>query len=171
MKPLQVKAAISSDTLELLAERFETLRATKSMYVDTQVVGSLCVYGDPVFDAFMLLMQPRIEACLACSLYPTYSFGRFYPRQSVLNKHTDRPACEFSVSIPVWSEHGKVDPIYFESYESQDLSFGDLVIFRGCEIPHWRDPTTGEFFAVFLHYVNASGPSASWKFDKRQHLG
>lgn len=172
MEPLQVRAAISNGVLELLAARLEMLHTNiNSLRKDTQVEGSLVVSGDPVFDTLMLSMLPRIEALVKCSLYPTYSFGRLYQRQSVLNKHTDRAACEFSVSIPIWSEHGKIDPLYFEGHGSKYLNFGDFVVYRGCEIAHWREPATGEFFAVFLHYVDATGPSASWKYDKRQYIG
>lgn len=170
MKPLHLTAAISSDVLELLVARLEMLRTTKSLHEDGQVVGSLVVYGDPVFDTLMLSMLPRIEALVERGLYPTYSFGRFYPQQSVLHKHTDRAACEFSVTVPVWSERDQIEPIYFEAHGSLGLSRGDLVVFRGCEIPHWREPATGDFFAVFLHYVDALGPNASWRFDKRQYL-
>ena len=43
-----------------------------------------------------------------------------------------------------------------------DLAEGDGIIYRGCEIEHWRNPCDGpdNYYSgqVFLHYVDANGP-------------
>jgi predicted 2-oxoglutarate/Fe(II)-dependent dioxygenase YbiX len=39
------------------------------------------------------------------------------------------------------------------------------------DIWHWRKEYKGKWLAqVFLHYVDAEGPNAEWKYDKRQKL-
>ena len=50
---------------------------------------------------------------------------------------------------------------------------GDMVIYKGCELEHWREPFEGNNHAqVFLHYNNIDGPFGTQnKFDKRPLLG
>ena len=53
------------------------------------------------------------------------------------------------------------------------MEIGDAVMYRGCDIYHWREPyKEGKWQAqVFLHYVDQNGPYAEWKYDKRESLG
>ena len=49
---------------------------------------------------------------------------------------------------------------------------GDCIIYRGCELEHWRDPfEVGEGsyqVQVFLHYIDKNGPYyPEYAFDKR----
>ena len=38
------------------------------------------------------------------------------------------------------------------------LAPGDMLIYRGADVPHWREPFTGEYrVQTFLHYVDAHG--------------
>ena len=48
-----------------------------------------------------------------------------------------------------------------------------MLLYRGCDIPHWRPVYKGEWQAqVFVHYVDADGPYAEeCKFDGRPMLG
>jgi hypothetical protein len=50
-----------------------------------------------------------------------------------------------------------------------DVAPGDAVVFRGDELFHWREPyTEGDWqIQLFLHYVDANGPNAEWKHDKK----
>jgi hypothetical protein len=56
-----------------------------------------------------------------------------------------------------------------------DLLPGDLAIYRGCDVPHWREPFDKGQDAwqvqAFFHYVDEHGPNAEWKWDKRDSLG
>ena len=57
-----------------------------------------------------------------------------------------------------------------------DLEPGDLVIYRGCDLEHWREPFTIEdenawHVQGFFHYVDKNGPFKDYKFDKRESLG
>ena len=53
------------------------------------------------------------------------------------------------------------------------LEPGDMLIYSGCELEHWRDEFEGELCGqVFLHYNDMSNPK--WKdnaYDGRPHLG
>ena len=68
-------------------------------------------------------------------------------------------------------------PIFLKKKKSKKikvvLKAGDLVIYRGCELEHWRDPFQGENCTqVFLHYSPANKKNiASTKYDGRLFLG
>ena len=50
------------------------------------------------------------------------------------------------------------------------LKQGDILIYKGCEIEHWREPFLGEVcIQVFLHY-NEDTANAQI-YDNRIHLG
>ena len=54
-----------------------------------------------------------------------------------------------------------------------DLKPGDMLIYSGCELEHWREPFQGKLCGqVFLHYNHANGPYAKTNlYDKRPMLG
>jgi hypothetical protein len=53
------------------------------------------------------------------------------------------------------------------------LKPGDMLVYSGCELEHWREKFKGkECIQVFLHYNNRKTPGAKDNmFDKRLHLG
>ena len=49
---------------------------------------------------------------------------------------------------------------------------GDAIIYRGCEVDHWREEFKGIMQSqVFFHYCNRNGPFKDAKFDCRPGLG
>ena len=54
-----------------------------------------------------------------------------------------------------------------------NLKPGDMLIYSGCELEHWREPFEGQLCGqVFLHYNHADGPFAKTNlYDKRPMLG
>ena len=54
-----------------------------------------------------------------------------------------------------------------------DLKVGDMLIYSGCELEHWREPFQGNICSqVFLHYNHANGPFAKTNLlDGRPLLG
>ena len=53
------------------------------------------------------------------------------------------------------------------------LNPGDMLIYKGNELEHWREPFEGDHCAqVFLHYNNVETQGAEENlFDGRPHLG
>ena len=101
---------------------------------------------------------------------------RLYKKGAQLRKHTDRPACEIGVTIPLGADAPSSSwPINIEANgtrRSIELEVGDILIYRGCDIPHWRDEFTGQISAhVFLFFVDANGKHTSQAFDGRKGLG
>ena len=54
-----------------------------------------------------------------------------------------------------------------------DLKPGDMLVYCGCELEHWRNKFKHkECIQVFLHYNNRKTPGAKENmFDRRPHLG
>jgi len=53
------------------------------------------------------------------------------------------------------------------------LDVGDMLVYSGCELEHWREPFEGDTCGqVFLHYNHVNGPFAQKNiFDGRPMLG
>lgn len=138
---------------------------------DEQVQGTPSAYGDFMMDGLLCSVQPEIEAACGLALFPTCSYFRVYKNGDTLARHSDRPACEISVTVCLGFEEGNAWPIWIEGPQgtsSFDLRPGDALLYRGTECPHWREAFNGNRQAqLFLHYVDQNGPNAEWKFDKR----
>ena len=134
---------------------------------DTQVPNTPAFGYDYAIENFSEFMLPKIESALGMKLLPTYTYYRVYKEGDILKKHIDRPACEISASICIRKE-GKIWPLYINNTAVM-LEEGDAVLYKGLEVVHWREPyTEGTKQAqVMLHYVDANGPHAEWKNDKR----
>jgi hypothetical protein len=144
----------------------------KNYFSDKEPVKDNCwpIYASPTNEAMMVGLLPAIEHATGKRLFPTYSYGRIYWTGSTMKKHKDRPSCEYSVSLCV-----DADPepwaIWFET-EAVYLNPGDLVIYKGMEVEHWREEYTGsQQIQLFFHYVDADGPHANCRFDYRPMLG
>jgi hypothetical protein len=141
---------------------------------DEQVPGAPCAFGDFMMDHLLMRILPEIERASGLTLQPTYSYLRVYKRGDILGRHTDRPACEISVTLCLGSEGEKSWPIWIEGpggTSATILTVGDALLYRGTECPHWREAFEGERHTqVFLHYVDKNGPHTAWKFDKRKSL-
>ena len=134
-------------------------------------------YCPPCLEALSLTVKPIIEKLVDKELAPSYSYGRIYRPGARLNKHFDRRSSEFSVSICL--EKGNTpwflcaDGPDSDNPLCADLSVGDMLVYSGCELEHWREPLEGNTCAqVFLHYNHVNGPFAEKnRFDKRPMLG
>lgn len=162
---------------------------------DEQCPKSQAIHGAPIFDELLEKLLPYFEVASGKKLLPTYAYARLYAPGDELKFHRDRPACEISATVTLGFE-GDVWPIYMAKQAKADeegavkgekfendieyykdrtevkMDVGDAVLYRGQDIWHWRDKyTQGKWQAqVFLHYVDANGPNAEWKYDKRPRL-
>ena len=132
--------------------------------------GDTMFYGDPATDSLMLNKTKIMEKETGLELLPTYSFWRMYTYLADLKKHKDRPSCEISVTVKI-NSCGEKWPIYMGGVEIE-LENGDGVVYKGCDIEHWREQFQGDWHAqTFLHYVNKNGPHADFYKDKRPLFG
>ena len=138
-------------------------------WTDEQIPNTYSCYGDFVMDTLLVKMLPVMKKETGLDLVPTYSYARLYKKGDELKRHKDRPSCEISTTI-----HLGGDPwaIFVEGTEVL-LNVGDMLVYSGCELEHWRKPFEGDVCGqVFLHYNHVDGPFAEKnKFDGRPMLG
>jgi hypothetical protein len=110
-------------------------------------------------------------------LFETYSYARIYKTGDVLTRHKDRYSCEVSTTMNLGGEEW---PIYLDATGKTGragikiiLKPGDLLMYSGCDIEHWREAFPGKNCGqVFLHYNDAKKKEAKInKYDTRPFLG
>jgi len=154
-----------------------------------QIPNTYSCYSDIAMETLLLKCQPVMEKTTGLKLYPAYTYARIYKKGDELKRHKDRFSCEISTTMNLGGDDW---PIYLEpdstkggvkegiGYVSDNtkgievnLKPGDMLVYSGCELEHWRKPFKGkECIQVFLHYNNRKTPGARDNmFDKRPHLG
>ena len=134
-----IKNFLSKDEIDLFSLYCEIRHRTNFTEFDFEQnnIGDTYFYGDPIMDSLMLKKQSLMEKETGKKLLATYSFWRTYTKFAILKKHTDRPACEISVTILIGSDKTKW-PIYMDG-NPIDLERGDAAVYLGCEVEHWRE--------------------------------
>ena len=142
-----------------------------------QIPGAYASYGDIAMETLMLKCQSIMEKTTKLKLYPAYTYARIYEKGHELKRHKDRFSCEISTTMNLGGDNW---PIYLEpsGLNSKkgvkiNLKQGDMLVYKGCELEHWREKFKGdECIQVFLHYNNSRTPGSKKNmFDERPHLG
>ena len=98
-------------------------------------------------------ITPIVEKETNLKLIPTYCYTRKYFQGSILQSHTDRPACEISATVHIGSD-GTSWPIFMDD-KPLHTKPGDAAVYLGAKVPHHRERFTGDWHAqIFLHYVS-----------------
>ena len=173
-KYIIVKNAISPEMADFIYKYFLLKRQVASTLFDSkyispfttefgvwndgQVPNTYSHYGDIAMETLLVKMLPLMQKATGLKLTPNYS-------------------CEISTTMNLG---GDDCPIYLEPSGKEglkgirvDLKPGDMLIYNGNLLEHWREPFNGENCAqVFLHYNNvATEGSKENLFDRRPHLG
>jgi len=161
------------------------------IWCDKQVPGTYSHYADVVMETLLTTLKPKMEKVTGLKLFENYSYTRVYKVKDILRKHKDRFSCEISTTLNLGSDHKW--PIYINPKQEEgtynettgeympskskgvkvNLNPGDMLVYRGQLLEHWREPYTGNYCAqVFLHYNNKATKGAEENaFDRRPHLG
>ena len=151
---------------------------------DHQAPGDYSKYGELIFDAILNISLEQIEVLTGKKLTPTYYYHRLYTTGTELKKHRDRSSCEISTTLCLGYDISNVDskkhpnwnwPMFIKDKNNNEIPVhmnpGDMIIYRGCEVEHWREPFWGKNQAqVFLHYNEKQG-NFDVPFDGRPALG
>ena len=157
---------------------------------DKQIPNTYSIYGDMFMETLKMKVLPVMQQHTEMNLMPCYTYTRIYKKGDKLRRHSDRPSCEISTTLhlggdpwPIFLDPTGTKSVVNEEKEihkpnapkgiSIDLEVGDMLVYSGYELEHWREPFEGETCAqVFLHYNNIDGPFGTEnKFDKRPLLG
>ncbi len=142
-----------------------------------QIPNTYSHYSDIAMETLMLKCQPVMEKATELKLYPAYTYARIYKKGDILKRHRDRFSCEISTTMNLggdkWSIYLEPSGELGKKGIKVDLSPGDMLVYRGCELEHWREKFKGKISAqVFLHYNNTKTKFARDNmFDRRKHLG
>jgi hypothetical protein len=139
-------------------------------------------------DSLLELSTDTIQQYIGLNLEPNYSYWRLYQQGCDLKRHRDRDSCEISATLCLGYDISNIDPdkytnyswpIFVEQNEKNNgddglpisMDPGDILIYRGCDIDHWRESFLGLNHAqVFLHYNDTNG-LYNIKYDGRPILG
>jgi len=142
-----------------------------------QIPNTYSCYSDIAMETLLLKCQRIMEKTTGLKLYPAYTYARIYKKGDELKRHKDRFSCEISTTMNLGGDDW---PIYLEPSGKEgmkgievNLKPGDMLVYRGQELEHWRKKFKGkECVQVFLHYNDIKTKGAKENiFDKRIHLG
>ena len=144
---------------------------------DEQVPNTYSHYADTVMETLLEALKVKMEKETGYKLNETYSYARIYKTADVLHRHKDRYSCEVSTTLNLG---GDPWPIYLDPTGKKgqagikvELEPGDMLIYSGCDLEHWREEFKGKDCGqVFLHYNDAKKKTAKPnRFDRRPFLG
>ena len=167
---LIIRNFISDSEVKNLTLNFHKMNEEKPFPPCPQVSDSSGLIDSILGTEVLCLNCAKVSEIVKSTLLPTYSYIRIYKSGNELEKHTDRPACEISVTLhldgdtswPIW-----ITTPYGEEV-SVDLLPGDAMIYLGCIAPHWRTKYMGNNYTqLFFHYVRSKGIFKDAFFDKK----
>tara|TARA_R110002096_G_scaffold113261_1_gene246297 strand:- start:84 stop:734 length:651 start_codon:yes stop_codon:yes gene_type:complete len=170
--------------------------------IEGQIPNTTSIYNDTLMETLMYFMHPHMETITGLKLCPTYTYYRVYKAGDELKRHSDRESCEISTTVCLGYDYKGCDEdykwgMYVDSESNHHLpeskdedgkfksdnrdgvllkqNSGDCIIYRGCELEHWRDPfevSEGSYqVQVFMHYIDMNGTHyPEFKFDQREGI-
>ena len=168
-------------------EQISKFDKTWGVFNDAQVDGTWSKYGDIAMETLLLKLLPVMEKETGLKLIPTYAYTRFYKNGDELKRHKDRPSCEISTTLFLGGDEWPIflspnenvgDPRSGAKWASDakgmavNLKQGDMLIYDGVRLEHWREKFKGDECAqVFLHYNKDTEENKIRENDTRPCLG
>lgn len=139
----------------------------------------------PPMLALLWGLTPAVAALTGRDLLPSYDYLRIYREGDICRVHSDRPACEHSLSLTLDYSDGVPWPLEISPerlaepspqvtedfagapYTSHAMQPGDALLYQGVHHRHGRiTPNPNGWSAhLFLHWVERGGPYADAAFD------
>ena len=188
-----IKGAVSKELADFCYQYFLNKRAVaehlfKEKYIsqfteyfgvwnDQQVPETYSHYADIVMETLLQKVKPIMEKESGVKLIETYSYARIYKKGDELKRHKDRYSCEISTTMYLGGDEWSIflEPSGEKGKDGVEvkLETGDMLMYRGCELEHWRKPFEGKNCGqVFLHYNDKNSKNAKEnKFDGRPIIG
>ena len=188
-----IKQAISKELAEFVYSYFLNKRKVARRFFDDRYISPFATefgvwndeqipetyshYADVAMETLLEKLKPLMEKESGLKLNETYSYARIYKKGDELKRHKDRYSCEVSTTLNLGGDEW---PIYLEPSGEEEkegikviLNQGDMLVYKGCDVEHWREKFEGENCGqVFLHYNDASDEKAEQnKYDGRPFLG
>tara|TARA_Y100000592_G_C5366160_1_gene266152 strand:- start:24 stop:665 length:642 start_codon:yes stop_codon:yes gene_type:complete len=173
-----------SYTMKKINRNFYKLKNNPELYSTTYDMtfgakdsgfNSLNFYGDEFCETILEALHPKMQEFTGLELLPEYGYLRLYQKDDILPYHNDRPSCEISTTLCIGYKGEQAWPIWLENKNKDkipvNLEPGDMLVYKGCDLFHWRDKYEGEnHLQAFLHYNDKNGPHGLI-YDGRETLG
>lgn len=137
---------------------------------DAQSPRRSVIHNEPLARYFHRQLTGVVSEIVGHAVKPAYVYSAIYEGGAVLERHVDREQCAYTLSLAVdfspeptgdtpWplgldlpAGTGRATPVYVWQ------GLGDGILFRGRELPHFRDPLPQECrsTSLFFHYVDAA---------------
>ena len=168
-----LEGAMPKEECQAVTDHLFQLYENGSLLKDDQCPLSESVYDDVILNSILHRLAKPLSDTLGIELDPTYCYARIYRPGEVLEWHKDRPACEISGTLTLgYDPSTRVWPIFFGRDDQDkvgyplDIDIGDIVMYRGEELPHWRTAFKGKWQTqVFFHYVDKNGVNSNHAGD------
>tara|TARA_B100001113_G_scaffold329657_1_gene304673 strand:- start:368 stop:1435 length:1068 start_codon:yes stop_codon:yes gene_type:complete len=140
------------------------------------------MYNSPFGVSLHRWIWEKLKNHIDMDLQETYSYTRKYHRGAYLKAHADRPSCEISATLcldymtddntpwSIWVDNSqdfvnRPNEIYKETQaipirkrktsKKIDLEVGDLLLYQGPNVAHWRERLLGEYsYHIFVHFYD-----------------
>jgi hypothetical protein len=138
------------------------LRAGKLHLGDGQSPLRYISHNDPVARFFHQQLTSAVTAFAGEPVKPSYVYLASYQPGAVLEKHTDRVQCEFSLTLCLdyspEPRHATPWPLHLHKASGTVTVYqaiGDALLYRGCQLPHSRNslPDGNTSTSIFFHFV------------------
>lgn len=153
-----VKNFISIEKAEQLANHLDDKIAKGEYVVDPWQRGSQSF--DQPFSTLHDEILDRTSKIVEKNLGVTYNYARVYWPGDQLVPHTDREACEWSITLNLRNNESPW-PFYVEynlNKQCFNMEPGDAIIYNGIEVEHWRDPLESDcVYQAMFHFVDLEG--------------
>jgi predicted 2-oxoglutarate/Fe(II)-dependent dioxygenase YbiX len=161
---------LDSCSAKELSDEFREFADREGLTGDSQTEESQSVYNYLPFLEILCQKCPEVSIAIGETVLPTYTYARVYKNGAVLKGHTDRDACEISLTVNL--DGDQEWPIWIETPDGKEvrvsLNPGDAMIYLGCTARHWREEYKGDWYTqCFLHYVRSRGDKAHAVFDSQ----
>jgi len=131
-------------------------------YGDSQAPRRFFAYNESVAQYFHSQWTGIVSAIVGEPVKPSYVYVACYQEGADLAKHLDREQCEFSITMCLdYTPEPRTCtpwPLMLQTAGGTASVFqalGDALLYRGREVPHWREPLRlgNTSSSIFFHYV------------------
>ncbi len=152
--------------LASLRARYRRLVRSNGLQLgDTQSPLRYVAHNEPVARFFHRQLAPVVSTIVGRTVTPSYVYLSAYQPGADLPRHTDREQCAYTLAMlvdctPEPRSHSPW-PLKLELPQESVAVYqavGDALLYRGTELPHFRDPLPDgrSSTSLFFHYVDQS---------------
>ena len=152
--------------LAAMRRYYRALIASGSLALgESQVDRRYSLHSEPLARFYHQQLAKLVTRIAGEPVKPSYVYFAAYQPGAVLSPHLDRPQCQFSLSFLVDYTPEPTDvsdwPLFLKKVDAPEsptavyLGVGDGVVYKGCELLHYRDALPENHFStsLFFHFV------------------